>query len=46
LFLFANGRAYDVEEVKGWLKEAGFPNSKVKPLKQSPGFTLIRASRT
>ncbi len=45
LFLFANGRAYDVEEVKGWLKEAGFPYSKVKPLKQSPGFTLLEAKK-
>lgn len=45
LFLFANGRAYDVEEVKNWLKEAGFPNAKVKPLKQSPGFTLLMASK-
>lgn len=45
LFLFANGRAYNVEEVKGWLKEVGFTNSKVKPLKQSPGFTLLIASK-
>jgi len=45
LFLFANGRAYDVEEVKSWLKEAGFSKTKVKPLRQSPGFTLLMAGK-
>jgi len=45
LFLFANGRAYKVKDVQRWLEEAGFTNSKVVPLKQSPGFTLLVASR-
>jgi hypothetical protein len=45
LFLFSNGRAYEVDEVLGWLNDAGFPNSKVKPLKKSPGFTLLVAKR-
>ncbi|MFH5832072.1 methyltransferase [Halalkalibaculum sp. DA384] len=45
LFLFSNGRAYEVNEVKGWLKRAGFPNSMVKPLRKSPGFTLLVATK-
>lgn len=45
LFLFSNGRAYEVEEVSGWLEDAGFPNSNVMPLKKSPGFTLMIASK-
>ncbi len=45
LFLFSNGRAYKVNDVKNWLKEAGFSNSKVKPLKKSPGFTLLIANK-
>lgn len=45
LFLFANGRAYEVEEVFNWLEDAGFPNSRVIPLKKSPGFTLLVASK-
>jgi hypothetical protein len=45
LFLFSNGRAYQVDDVKGWLKDAGFPNTKVKPLKKCPGFTLLIAKR-
>lgn len=45
LFLFSNGRAYEVDEVKDWLKDAGFPNSKLISLKKSPGFTLLTATR-
>lgn len=45
LFLFSNGRAYGVEEVKRWLKEAGFVNTEVNPLRQSPGFTLLIAQK-
>ncbi len=45
LFLFVNGRSYDVEEVKEWLDEAGFGDINVKPLKKSPGFTLLVASK-
>ncbi len=45
LFLFSNGRAYEVDEVKNWLKEAGFPNAEVKSLRKSPGFTLLIAGR-
>lgn len=45
LFLFSNGRAYEVDEVLGWLRDAGFPKSQVKPLKKSPGFTLLVASK-
>lgn len=45
LFLFANGRAYEVEEVLYWLNEAGFSQSEVIPLKKSPGFTLLVAGK-
>lgn len=45
LFLFSNGRAYEVDDVKSWLKDAGFPNSKVISLKKSPGFTLLIAKK-
>lgn len=45
LFLFSNGRAYEVDEVKRWLKEAGFPNTKIMSLKKSPGFTLLIAKK-
>ncbi|MDZ7694303.1 MAG: methyltransferase [Balneolaceae bacterium] len=45
LFLFVNGRSYAVEEVEEWLKETGFGNVEVKPLKKSPGFTLLTASK-
>lgn len=45
LFLFANGRAYAIEEVIQWLNEAGFQKTKIKPLKKTPGFTLLIASK-
>ncbi|MDZ7694305.1 MAG: methyltransferase [Balneolaceae bacterium] len=45
LFLFSNGRAYEVDDVKSWLREAGFRNTKVMPLKKSPGFTLLVAQK-
>ena len=45
LFMFANGRAYEIDDVKRWLVDAGFPKITVKPLKKSPGFTLVVASK-
>ncbi len=45
LFLFSNGRAYEIEQVKSWLREAGFADTKVKSLRKSPGFTLLIASK-
>ncbi len=45
LFLFTSGRAYEAEKVQDWLSDAGFPNSRVMPLKKNPGFTLLTASR-
>lgn len=40
LFLFAGGRAYEFEKVKGWLADAGFTKTELKKLKQ-PGFSLL-----
>lgn len=45
LFLFANGRAYEVNQVKEWLAEAGFGGAKVHALRKSPGFTLLTARK-
>lgn len=45
LFLFANGRAYAIDEVKSWLNEAGFAQTDVRPLKKTPGFTLFTAQK-
>jgi predicted transcriptional regulator len=45
LFLFLNGRSYAVEEVEDWLNESGFREVNVQPLKKSPGFTLLTASK-
>jgi hypothetical protein len=45
LFLFTSGRAYELKKVQTWLSDAGFPNSRVMPLKKNPGFTLLTASR-
>jgi hypothetical protein len=44
LFLFAGGRAYPVEEVTGWLRDAGFENPALKRLPQ-PGFSLLVARK-
>ncbi len=45
LFLFANGRAYDIAQVRDWLNEAGFSNLKTHGLRSSPGFTLLVAEK-
>ncbi len=45
LFLFANGRAYELEDVMQWLNDAGYVKTKIKPLKKTPGFTLLVASK-
>ncbi|MDX1667509.1 MAG: methyltransferase [Saprospiraceae bacterium] len=43
LFLFSNGRAYDIADVKSWLEEAGFPKTRLYNLKKTPGFSLLLA---
>lgn len=45
LFLFAGGRAYGFEVVKGWLKSCGFYGVRLTHLKRSPGFSFISAQK-
>jgi hypothetical protein len=45
LFAFAGGRAYDFDVVKQWLEEAGFHSITLTHLKQSPGFSFIKAQK-
>jgi hypothetical protein len=43
LFLFAGGRAYAFDLIKGWLEKNGFHSVRLTHLKRSPGFSLITA---
>lgn len=45
LFAFAGGRAYDFKVVKKWLEEVGFHSVSLTHLKQSPGFSFIKAQK-
>lgn len=45
LFAFAGGRAYDFDVVKQWLEEAGFHSVTLTHLRQSPGFSFIKAQK-
>lgn len=45
LFVFAGGRAYDFEVVKQWLEEAGFHSVTLIHLRESPGFSFIKAQK-
>lgn len=45
LFAFAGGRAYDFDVVKQWLEEEGFHSVSLTPLRQSPGFSFIKAQK-
>ncbi len=44
LFMFSGGRAYDIENIKSWLADAGFADSKLHKLKQ-PGMSLLVAQK-
>ena len=46
LFAFAGGRAYDFDVVKQWLEEEGFHSISLTPLRQSPGFSFIKAQKS
>lgn len=45
LFAFAGGRAYDFDVVKQWLEETGFHSVTLTHLRQSPGFSFIKAQK-
>jgi ubiquinone/menaquinone biosynthesis C-methylase UbiE len=45
LFAFAGGRAYDFDVVKQWLEEVGFHSVTLTHLRQSPGFSFIKAQK-
>lgn len=45
LFAFAGGRVYDFDVVKQWLEELGFLSVSITHLRQSPGFSFIKAQK-
>jgi hypothetical protein len=42
-YLFADGRVYSADELKGLLAETGFRQPQVTKMRQSPGSSLITA---
>jgi hypothetical protein len=42
-YLFADGRVYSADELKGLLAETGFKQPQVTKMRQSPGSSLITA---
>lgn len=44
LFLFSGGRAYGFEQLRTWLSDAGFGETRRIKLRQ-PGFSLVLANR-
>jgi ubiquinone/menaquinone biosynthesis C-methylase UbiE len=45
LYAFAGGRAYDFDVVKQLLEEEGFHSVTITHLRQSPGFSFIKAQK-
>lgn len=45
LFVFTGGRSYAYDDLASWLASAGFSEVTYKPVKQSPGFSLIIANK-
>lgn len=45
LFLFSGGRTYPFEDVKHWLNAVGFAHVTLKPLRKTPGFSLLVARK-
>lgn len=46
LFLFSGGRSYPYEQLEEWLRQAGFLEVSQEGLRQSPGFSLVFATKT
>lgn len=45
LFLFSGGRSYDYDDLETWFSDTGFQDVAYKPLRQSPGFSLVIARK-
>lgn len=45
LFLFSGGRSYAFDRLAGWLADVGFEKAEHKPLRKSPGYSLLLAKK-
>lgn len=45
LLLFSGGRAHEYGDPERWLSDAGFPEVSYKPLRRSPGYSLVIARK-
>jgi hypothetical protein len=41
LFVFTGGRSYPYDDLEAWLSEAGFSDVSYRPVRQSPGMSLV-----